>query len=299
MNEYKVSVCSFNINGKKDKALSPDEKIDNHDVVLLQEHLLPSCCVNFLRQSSQHAVFTTNARRTQGGPFGGVACIIERSLPSYLSPSCYQSSEHYLAIWLADEILINTYLPHDRRSVSFFSSYANPCKKLKTLISDIERLRYKRELIGDLNSDITVSSERKEAFFQCLPSAFEVLTKDISFTNIHCSGSVSNLDHFIRYHSLETSAVHVNEDERDYDHLPLYFDITVTSDIYSSLPSLSHKWFEKRDCCSANVPLYLATLGVLLSTVRFPFHLLCKDAYPTIDNARADLNRYYRDIILS
>ena len=69
MNEYKVSVCSFNINGTKDKVLSLDEKLANHDVVLLQEHLLPSCSVNFLKRSSQHAVFITNARRTRGRPF--------------------------------------------------------------------------------------------------------------------------------------------------------------------------------------------------------------------------------------
>ena len=78
----------------------------------------------------------------------------------------------------------------------------------------------------------------------------------------------------------------------------LYFDIMVTSDIYSNQPSMSHKWFEKRDWSSANMPLYLATLGALLFTIRVPFHLLCTNAYPIIDNARADLNRYYRDIIL-
>ena len=126
-------------------------------------------------------------------------------------------------------------------------------------------------LIGDLNCDITVSSTRKEAVFQCLPTVFKVLTKDLSYTYIHCSGSVSNLDHSICHHSLQTSAVHVDEDERDYDHLPLYFDIMVTSDIYSNQPSMLHKWFEKRDWSSANMPLYLATLGALLSTVRVPF----------------------------
>jgi len=46
------------------------------------------------------------------------------------------------------------------------------------------------------------------------------------------------------------------------------------------------------------MPLYFATLGVLLSTVRVPLHVPCTNAYPIIDNARADLNRYYRDIIL-
>ena len=175
--------------------LSLDEKLANHDVFLLQEHLLPSCSVNFLRQSSQHAVFITNAQHTRGRPSGGLACIIKRSLPSYLSPSCYQSSEHYISIRLSDVIIINAYLPHNRRSVSSFSSYANACNKLKTLISGTERLGYKWVLIGDLNWDITVSSTRKEALFQCLPSVFKVLTKDLSFTYIHYSGSVSNLDH--------------------------------------------------------------------------------------------------------
>ena len=152
-------------------------------------------------------------------------------------------------------------------------------------------------LIGDLDCDITVSSTRKEAHFQCLPSVFKVLTKDLSFTYIHCNGSVSNLDHCICHHSLQTSAVHFDEDERDYDHLPLYFDIMVNSDIYSNQPSMSHKWFEKRNWNSANMPFYLATPGTLLCTVRIHFHLLCTNAYPIISNARDALNRYYSDII--
>ena len=45
------------------------------------------------------------------------------------------------------------------------------------------------------------------------------------------------------------------------------------------------------------MPLYLSTHGALLSTVGIPFHLLCTNAYPTIDNVPADLNRYYGDNI--
>ena len=238
MNEYKLSVSYFNINGTKDKVLSLDEKLANHELVVLQKHLLPSYSVKFQRRRFQHDVFSTNARGTQGRTFGGLASIIKLSLPSYFSPICYQSSEHYLAIRFADMVLINTFLPHDRRYVSSFSSYANAYNKIKTLISGIKRLGYKWVLIGNLNCDITISSTRMKALFQCLPSAFKVLTKDLSFTYIHCSGSVSNLDHCICYHSLQTSAVHVDEDERDYDHLPLHFDITVTSDVYSGQPSL-------------------------------------------------------------
>ena len=54
--------------------LSFDEKLANHDVVLLQEHLLQSCRVNFLRQNFQLAVFTKDARRTRGRPSGGLGC---------------------------------------------------------------------------------------------------------------------------------------------------------------------------------------------------------------------------------
>ena len=128
-----------------------------------------------------------------------------------------------------------------------------------------------------------------------LLSIFKLFGLDSRY--IHCCGSVSNLDHCICYYSLQTSAVHVDEDERDYDHLPLYFDIMVTSDIFSNQPSMSHERFEKRNWSSANMPLYVATLGALLSTVRVPFHLLCTNAYPIIGNASADLKRYYRDII--
>ena len=54
---------------------------------------------------------------------------------------------------------------------------------------------------------------------------------------------------------------------------------------------------KKRDWSSANTPLYLVTHGALLSSVRVPFHLLCTNTYPTIDNACTDLNCHYRGII--
>jgi exonuclease III len=141
MNYCKISVCSFNINGTKDKVPSLEEKLSRLDVLFLQEHLLPACSVNFLRRNRDHIVFSTNARRTRGRPSGGLACYIRRT-PADSSPMCYHSSEHFLAVRLGDTVLINAYLPHDKKSVQSFSSFAKSCDKLQGLISGIESLGY-------------------------------------------------------------------------------------------------------------------------------------------------------------
>ena len=75
-------------------------------------------------------MFSTNARRTPGRPSGGLACYIRRSLSDSvildgdLSPVCYRSSEHFLAVRLGDSVLVNAYLLHDKKSVQSFKSFA-------------------------------------------------------------------------------------------------------------------------------------------------------------------------------
>ena len=72
MTDTSVSLCSFYINGTKDKDIYLDNLLSKFDIVLFQEHLLPGISMNFLRRSSEHIVFTTNTRRTRGRPSVGL-----------------------------------------------------------------------------------------------------------------------------------------------------------------------------------------------------------------------------------
>ena len=106
------SVCSFNINGTKDKDYSINQKMNDFDIVLLQEHLLPAVSVSSLNRSDEHVVYTTSARRTRGRPSGGLACIVSNRL-SCFSPQCIHSCDNFIALRIADLVIINTYLPPD------------------------------------------------------------------------------------------------------------------------------------------------------------------------------------------
>ena len=61
MNELDVSIVSYNINGTKDKQDSIDYLLSINDIVCLQEHLLCSSSINFLKQSKDHFYFVVSA----------------------------------------------------------------------------------------------------------------------------------------------------------------------------------------------------------------------------------------------
>ena len=291
-----ISICSFNINGTKDKDICIDNLLDTFDVVLFQEHLLPAVSVNFLRRSPGHIVFSTNARRTRGRPSGGLACVLNRKLSS-LSPQCYGSDDIYLAVRIGDLVLVNVYLPHNKNNLASFTHFVKACKKLKNLVSGIEKLGYDWLLMGDMNCDMTMSSPRSDSLLECLPLGFRILTKDLPFTYIHASGSRSNLDHCVCSAGVTTSTVHVDEDERDYDHIPISLCVSVTSKLVINAPqSVEKKWFQRRNWNRCDWPLYVATLASLLSTINVPYNLLCCGV--TSPSARLQLNTYYHQIIL-
>jgi hypothetical protein len=96
---------------------------------------------------------------------------------------------------------------------------------------------------------------------------------------------------------LHSSDVHVDDEERDYDHLLLFFDLSISSTISFSAPPKPQKWTCKHDWGIANWSLYLSTLALLLSNISVSFHLL--GACYFISDVRGQLNAYYRNIISS
>ena len=85
--KIEFSICSFNINGTKDKDDSLNQKLSNFDILFLQEHLLPLVSLNFLRRSKDCLVLARSARKTSGRSSGGLACLLKQKLVP-LSPVC-------------------------------------------------------------------------------------------------------------------------------------------------------------------------------------------------------------------
>jgi len=288
-----VSLVSFNINGTKNKDLTIDELYSKFDIVCFQEHLLTATSVNFLRRSSAHFVFTTNAKSTFGRPSGGLACIIKQKL-SFLSPSCYFSDEHLLAIRLGKTVLINTYLPHDGKNMTSLNKFSKECSSLKTLLQSISKNGYEFIIIGDMNTDVKRDSARTVKLLDCLPD-YRIIAKDLPFSYVHNSGSLSDIDHVICSPFITSSTVHVHEDEQDIDHLPLSLCFSIRKDSTDQACAPASKWFVRSNWKNVNMPLYISTLAILLGSLRVPFHLLQLSVSPTKSNY--DLNHYYNQIV--
>ena len=190
------TICSFNINGTKDKDVSLDQKLENFDVLFLQEHLLPLVSLNSLQRSNEHSVFSKSARKTSGRPSGGLACLIKKTLFSP-PPLCYHESDCYIAIRLANLVLINVYLPCDQKSLRSLTKFTKFCALIKSLLNGIESSGLDWLLIGDLNCNIHSSSVRTELLLDSLPNSYKILKKDASHSYIHNSGSLSDIDHCI------------------------------------------------------------------------------------------------------
>ena len=150
-------------------------------------------------------------------------------------------------------------------------------------------------LIGDLNCNINSSSVRTELLLDSLPNSYKILKKDASHSYIHNGGSLSDIDHCIVSSGLICGKVHVDQDERDYDHLPLSLIVTLNATAEKNLRPNSRKWISKREWNKADWPLYFSTLVSLLSTIKVPFNLLCTSVGSP--QARIQLNIYYSHIV--
>ena len=104
--ETNITICSFNINGTKDKDVALDQKLDYFDISFPQEHLLPLMILNSLHRSNKHLVVSKIGHRTSGRPSGGLACLIKNTLFSP-PPLRYHESNCFIGIRLTNLALIN------------------------------------------------------------------------------------------------------------------------------------------------------------------------------------------------
>ena len=288
-----IFLLSFNINGTKDKASLIDEFINDYHIVCLQEHLLSSTSSSFLQRSTSHQLFLINARTNFNRPSGGLACFVKRSL-SGLNPTCLCSNDHFLAIQLGNTVIINTYLPHNACGIDSMTRFAKACSSLCSGVKQFADSKLTYLIVGDLNCNNLDSSAGTDCLLDLAPD-YKIVPKDQSYTYIHHSEIVSNIDHAICSPSLRISEVHVLTDEQDIDHMPMPFTFSLSDvPVYSSIPKPS-RCFDKYNWNRANLALYSVTLATLLSSIRIPFHLL-QTQVPR-KNVVADINLYYSQII--
>ena len=147
-----------------------------------------------------------------------------------------------------------------------------------------------------MNCIINSSSVRTELLLHSLPNSYKILKKDSSHSYIPSSGSLLDIDYSIVSSDLICGKVHADQDERDYDHLPLYLTVTLNATAEKNLRPNSRKWISKREWNKADWPLYFSTLVSLLSAIKVPFNLLCTSVGSS--QARIQLNIYYSRIVL-
>ena len=89
-------------------------------------------------------------------------------------PLCYHESDCYIAIHLANLVLINFYLPCGQKSLR---SFTKSCALIKKFLKGVEINGLDWLLIVDMNCNINFSSVRTELFLDSLPISYSVLKK--------------------------------------------------------------------------------------------------------------------------
>ena len=108
------------------------------------------------------------------------------------------------------------------------NKFSKACASLKTLFHKQGCLEF--IIIGDIKTDIKLDFVRCMNLLDSLHS-YRIITKDLSFSYVHNSGSLSDIDRVIFSPLITSSTVQVHEDEQDIDHLPLslYFSTRTNS----------------------------------------------------------------------
>ena len=209
-------------------------------------------------------------------------------------PSVNNCDDNILAIQCDITAFINVYLPCDRCSIASFTSFAKCCSSLKSLLESLRLKDLNWVLTGELNCGILGTSDRSTLLLESLPSRYHVPDKSLPFTYIHNRACPkSNLDHVISSSSsLLSSIVRVDEEKIDDDHPILSCDSFF--ELFCQTLSAQPKWHTKLNLDRANVPIYLATLTALLSTIKVPNHLLQTSV--SSPSSGVDLNGYYYQI---
>jgi len=84
-------------------------------------------------------------------------------------------------------------------------------------------------------------------------------------------------------------------DKEKIDDKHLILSCNLSCELSGKTLSAQPKWHMKLNWDRANVPLYLAMLTALLSTIKVPYHLLQTSV--SLPSSRADLNCYYYQIV--
>ena len=131
-----------------------------------------------------------------------------------------------MTIKLGHLVFLNVNLPWDKKRTASLTKFSNACSSLKTLLCSIEKHGHRWLVIGDFNCDVHSSSTRTNLVLDSLSIGYRIAPKALNHSYIHISGTVTKIDHCICSVDVPCSVIHVDEDECDFDQLPLsYSDI--------------------------------------------------------------------------
>ena len=100
---------------------------------------------------------------------------------------CYHRSDCYIAIRLANLVLINLYLACNQKSLQSLAKFTKSCALIKSLLNGIESNGLDLLLIGDMNCIINSSSVQTDLLLDSLPNSYRILKKDASHSYTHNS----------------------------------------------------------------------------------------------------------------
>ena len=224
--------------------------MDNHDVMLLQEHWLYESHLSKLKllgggvNSTAKSGMDESIYR-QGRPYGGCAIVWKPSIAFKIVPlMCVSSRLCAIQMNVEDNcaiLVINVYMPCDtqREDDSYY--------KFVEVMNEIEQLihRYNPSHVilgGDLNTDLSRNSPQTQVLRQHIETfnltvCIDLQKADVPYTFIcPATSNTSRIDHFMVTNNLETSVskCEIIDNPLFSDHVPVSMELDISMRYVSS-----------------------------------------------------------------
>lgn len=312
-----LSIGTLNTHGSaKDRLLYVNKMMQNHDIMLIQEHWLHNEQLTILQSEMDNVCVhgisgMHNSTLLHGRPFGGCAILWRRDLKCSVTPVSMATTRACGAIMSMEGLkllIISVYMPTDSGSANIeqykdtlnvISATMNTCDISNVIIG------------GDFNADLArTQSQSTRLLNKFVESEALVLGNLLSFSDCDytfeskASGARSIVDHFLfsqtMHHSIQQYFVsHDGDNLSDHSLLSAQLDVTANvTYIKTDNGNSSNNVPVWTKASHEQLELYKIALDNNLSDIRMPWQALqCNDTACSNEVHLQQINAFHNDII--
>ena len=165
----------------------------NCDILFIQEHMLSPHNISLLKFSHKLTFYFESAKlRSFGRPSVGLAIICH----PYIESKVLFTHDHFLAISSGSIAFFNVYLPTNYHDDKSEREFMNAVHELAKCLKSVAQRDLQCVVMGDFNCNLLDSTfARSQLLSGIFDEKLTILPKEIDYSFVHNSGSVSNIDH--------------------------------------------------------------------------------------------------------